>query len=54
MKWIIHDWAGNRKFPDKEFDTFEDGDAFICSQFEDEVDREEFYVVPEEGKPDRE
>jgi hypothetical protein len=54
QKWIIQDWTGKHKFPDKVFNNFEDGIAFICEKFEDVKDREEFYVVPKEGEPDRE
>ena len=43
--WIIRDWAGNRMFPDREFDTFEDGWEFIRGQFPNEEDWEEIYVV---------
>lgn len=31
-KYIIKDWAGNRKFPNKEFATFEDGWEFLDTQ----------------------
>ena len=29
MKYIIEDWAGNRLFSHKEFDSYEDGWDFI-------------------------
>jgi hypothetical protein len=28
-KFIIKDWAGNRMFPDNEFDSFEEGWGFV-------------------------
>lgn len=55
MKWIIHDWAGNHLFREKVFDSFEDGWERIRTQFPDaEDDWQEYYVVPQNGKPDRE
>ena len=27
--WIIEDWAGNRMFPDKTFDSFDDAWEYI-------------------------
>ncbi len=46
MKWIIQDWAGNHKFPNKTFRTFDDGIGFLDSVFPDDEERGEFYVVP--------
>ena len=43
MKWIIEDWAGNRMFPDKEFDSFEDGWEFVREHCP-EADWEDIYV----------
>lgn len=48
MKWIVQDWTGKRIFPDKTFDTFEDGWDHIRTQHPDEEDWEEYYVVPED------
>ncbi len=31
--WIIKDWAGIRRFPDHEFNTFDDGEEFLCNFF---------------------
>lgn len=45
FKWVIQDWMGNRMFPDKTFETFEDGWEFIREQFPEEGDWEELYVV---------
>jgi hypothetical protein len=47
MKWIIEDWHGNRKFPQKNFSTQEDGQDFLLTKFESDEDLEEFFVVPE-------
>jgi hypothetical protein len=48
MKWIIQDWTGARKFPDKVFDTFEDGWEFLRGEFpDDEETWGEFYVEPQ-------
>ena len=54
-KYIIKDWAGNRKFPNKEFATFEDGWEFLDTQlpiiYKDEyignedIISSEYYVV---------
>lgn len=47
IPWIIHDWAGNHKFPDKVFETFEDGVDFLAQQFpDDEEEQAEFEVIP--------
>lgn len=47
--WIIQDWAGNRLFPDRTFDSFEDGWEFVRSQFPDETDWEDIYVIEGES-----
>lgn len=52
--WVIHDWAGNHKFPDKEFDRFGDACAFLDEQFPADEDRGEFWVVTRDGHPCRE
>jgi hypothetical protein len=44
-KWIIQDWTGKRKFPDKTFSTFEDGWGFIRERFPNEEDWQEFHVI---------
>lgn len=49
--YIIKDWAGNRKFPDKNFETFDDAIAFLSEQFPNEEDRGEFDVVAEPVAP---
>lgn len=46
--WIIQDWTGTRKFPDKTFETFQDGIEFLMEKFPNEDDLGEFYVVKEE------
>ena len=43
--FIITDWAGNRIFPNKEFETFEDAWDFIYEEFPDEDDLSDFYVI---------
>lgn len=58
--YIIRDWAGNRKFLDKEFETFQDGWDFLYYQFpviynddgtQDDRDQilDEFYVLPKDN-----
>ncbi len=42
----IEDWAGNRMWPDKTFNTFEDGWEHIRTNVKDENDWQEYYVVP--------
>ncbi len=49
MKWIIQDWASNRLFPAKTFDTFEDGWEFVRENFPDEKDWEDIYVIQSEN-----
>ena len=49
-KWIVQDWAGNRMYPDREFDGFEDGWEFVRTDHPDEKDWEDIYVVPKDGK----
>ncbi len=44
-KFIIEDWAGNRMFPDKSFDTFEDGWAFVYEKFPEEECFDDIYVI---------
>lgn len=51
-KWIVHDWAGNRLFPDQEFDTFEDGWAHVRSNLPEEVDWEDIFVVEKDTEKD--
>lgn len=47
MKFIIQDWAGNHMFPDKVFDSFEDGWGFLYEQFpEDGGTLDDIFVVP--------
>ena len=48
-KWIIMDWAYNRMFVTKEFDSFEDGWDFIYENIED-VDNayDDIFVVTKE------
>jgi hypothetical protein len=44
--YVIEDWAGDRKFPDRTFPTFDEGIEFLHEQFPDSSeDREEFFVV---------
>lgn len=45
MRFIIQDWSGIRKFPDREFTQPADAQAFLDERFPDETDRGEFYVV---------
>lgn len=48
-KWIILDWAYNRMFITKEFDSFEDGWDFIYENIEDEDNvYEDLFVVGKE------
>ncbi len=49
-KFIIHDWAGNHLFPNEQFETFEDGDAFLDGYFYEnnlnpEENRQEYYII---------
>lgn len=44
-KWYIEDWAGKQPFPDKEFDTFEDGWAFLQEKFDEDAELGEFEVL---------
>lgn len=47
--YIIEDWACNRIFPDKKFDTFEEAWDYIYENikedFEDDGTYEEYFVV---------
>ena len=53
--YIIEDWAGNRIFPDKEFETYDDGWAYIYENIdnsksdqsgnEDEDEYQEYFVI---------
>lgn len=43
--FILEDWAGNRLFPDKKFDTFEEASGFADQKFPKEEDRGEVYVT---------
>jgi hypothetical protein len=31
-KWIIQDWTGTRKWPKKEFNSFDDGWSFLYQE----------------------
>lgn len=45
-EYIIQDWAGNRMFPTKTFDSFEDGWEYIYENIEDEEGAyEDVYVL---------
>jgi len=48
--FIINDWAGNRLFPDKIFDTFEGGWEFIydnvSEEYEGDGTYDDLYVEP--------
>ncbi len=48
MKWIIKDWAGNKLYKEREFDTFDDAWDLIRADHPDEEEHQEFYVVPVE------
>jgi|TARA_R100000482_G_C5013581_1_gene96700 hypothetical protein len=50
MKFKIVDWMNNRMFPDKVFNTFEDGWEFIYEKIHNEEDHQEYYVVDEKQK----
>jgi hypothetical protein len=45
MKFKIVDWMNNRMFPDKVFNTFENGWEFIYEKFPNEEDLSDYYVV---------
>lgn len=49
-KFIIQDWAGNRLFPNKEFNSFDEGWAFIDANVEEETENDDtfddYFVVP--------
>jgi hypothetical protein len=51
MPWIIQDWTGARKFPEREFGSFEAGFEFLEEKYPDDEDRGEFEVVEVEGEP---
>ena len=42
--FIIRDWAGNRRYPTKEFKTFEDGQAFLMDRHDRDIDLGEYWV----------
>jgi len=37
MSWIIESWTGRRLFPDRKFDTFEEGWDFIYQNVDNSV-----------------
>jgi hypothetical protein len=45
--WFIQDWAGNECFKGREFESFDDGEEFLCEVLDDayETDRQEYYVT---------
>lgn len=43
--YVIEDWTGARKFPDKIFSSMQDGHDFLLETFENDEDLQEFYVV---------
>lgn len=50
-RWIITDWIDNHLFPEKEFDSFEDGWAFLYETFREEMEKDEeffqdYFVEP--------
>ena len=49
-KWIIQDWTGKNIFPNKEFESFEEGWEFVYEniqeEFEDGGTYEDIHVVP--------
>ena len=49
-KFVIIDWTGNRLFPNQEFESFQDGWAFIYEniheEFEDDGTYDDVLVVP--------
>jgi len=44
-KYKIVDWMNNRIFPNKVFETFEDGWDYIYKKFDNEEDHQEYFVV---------
>jgi hypothetical protein len=46
-EYRIFDWAGNLRFPDRDFETFEDGESFLAEYLGDdyETDRQEYYIT---------
>lgn len=42
--FVIQDWMGNRMFPTRTFQTFEDGWEFVRGQFPDERDWDDIFV----------
>ena len=44
-QYKIIDWASNRIFPDKIFDTFLDAWDYLLQKFPSDEDLQEFYVV---------
>ena len=47
MKYKIIDWMSNRIFPNKTFDTFEEGWDFLQQKFKDDEDLQEYFIVEE-------
>lgn len=47
-EWIIKDWSDNICFKGQTFNSFDDGEEFLCEKLGDdyETDRQEYYVVP--------
>ena len=48
--WFIIDWAGNRKFSDKYWDSFENAEYFLACWFnENDMDyeewRQEYFII---------
>lgn len=52
MAFIVEDWAGNRIFPDKEFETFEDGWDHIYENIQEETEDDgtydDYFVIEKE------
>lgn len=53
MKFIIKDWAGQRRFYPETFESFDDAEEHLCDFFyQEEMDYEEWrgeYVICEEA-----
>jgi hypothetical protein len=49
MKFIIEDWAGNRCFPEKEFDNQQDADDFLLGAISDDEDLSEYFIAEKQS-----
>lgn len=50
-KFIIQDWAGNDCFKGKTFESWDDGEDYLCIFLDNkyESDRSEYYIIEVES-----